>query len=634
MKAKWTVYLSLATVLLVLPAMQSGPVRPVDFTTDYYLNEVKEFTAEGEVFSEVVEQENARELVPAFVELRNAFKRVEFLMAYADPEWHSNYINGAPLPHLEPKTSGIVVLDPEGLQRMEELVYEEEINWTELRQKTTVLTDQLEHFNRFAPHHNFDDRKIFEAVRLELIRVLSQGITGFDTPGSDRAIVESAIAMSATRDVILKYLPELHDRNAAFADAFELKWNNAVQFLEDHPNFDTFDRATFTREYIEPLFKMTTDAQEMLYIEFADETTTVVQSVNARSRHIFSSDLINPFYFTQMREYEYSPELVELGRSLFFDPVLSVNVQRSCASCHKPEHAFTDGLTKSTALHFEGTVDRNAPTLVNAALSPRFFHDLRTERLETQFDHVILNPKEFNMSYRQIVDRLKTSDEYVAWFKQVYGENAEVNKRNIETAIASFIVSLNAFDSEVDQWLRGEAEVDSSVVRGYNLFMGKAVCGTCHFAPTFAGLVPPNFKDMESEVLGIPVDTAYSALDSDVGRAGGMMKERSEIYEHSFKTVTIRNIKLTGPYMHNGVFTTLDEIMDFYNNGGGAGRDFDVPNQTLPFDSLSLNDAEMKDIIHFMEALTDLPKDGNAPKSLPRFETGNAWNERVVGGEY
>lgn len=634
MKGKWIAYLGVASVLSITPAFQNMEKNPVEWVASSYELGIDDFASKAASFTEVVRMKDSVSLQSDFVELRNAFKRVEYLLAYADPEWHANFINGAPLPHLEPKTSGIVVLEPEGLQRMEELVYTDEMEWSVLLEKSKVLRDQTAQLKTFARHHNFDDRKIFEAVRLELIRTLAQGVTGFDTPGSDLAIAESAIALGAARDAILLYDDQLEKKDAAFASEFAEKWNGAVSFLEDNPDFDSFDRATFTVVYIEPLFQMTLTAQSILYIEFSDETSAGVESVNTRSKHIFSADLINPFFFTQMREGEYSPEKIALGKQLFFDPILSQNVQRSCASCHRPELAFTDGLPKSISLHFEGTVERNAPTLVNAALSPRFFYDLRTERLETQFDHVIFNPKEFNMTYSAIVERLSDSKEYRELFENAYGEGAQINKRNVETAIASFVVSLSAFDSPVDRWLRGEAEVSEGVKRGYNLFMGKAACGTCHFAPTFAGLVPPLFQDIETEVLGVPVDTMYSAMDPDMGRSEGIMKERSEIYNNSFKTLTVRNIKLTAPYMHNGVFTSLDQVMEFYNNGGGAGKGFEVPNQTLPFDSLSLNDAELADIIEFIEALTDLPDNGTAPESLPKMDGHPEWNARKVGGVY
>jgi len=161
------------------------------------------------------------------------------------------------------------------------------------------------------------------------------------------------------------------------------------------------------------------------------------------------------------------------------------------------------------------------------------------------------------------------------------------------------------------------------VIDGFNLFMGKAGCATCHFPPTFSGLVPPLFYESESEVLGVPAENVGvdAILDDDMGRYhNGRSKEFFENYKNSFKTVTLRNIALTAPYMHNGVFNTLEEVMEFYNNGGGAGMGIEVPNQTLPADSLHLTQYEQTAIITFMEALTDTVNLTSKPKSLPIFE--------------
>ncbi|KAB2808593.1 cytochrome-c peroxidase [Phaeocystidibacter luteus] len=635
MKLKFVTLVSVTTLILVGSAFQSVEESPVEFVSQTYTDGISSFAESVSEFQELaLERSSNEEMIASFEKMRTAYKEIEYLVFYADAELVLNFINGAPLPHLEPKTSAVVVMEPQGLQRMEELVYEREIDWEILIEKSRTLTSKVELLERFSIHHSFSEREILEAVRFELIRVLSQGVTGFDTPASDRAILESAIALNAAKEAMYAFESQLMTVDPTFAVSYLKLWEDAVTFLESNPDFETFDRATFTVEFIEPLFQRTLKAQEILYIEFKDETSSTVQSINYRSKHIFSEELINPFFYTMIREGEYTEEKVELGRALFFDPILSSSVERSCASCHRPDKAFTDGLAKSTAMGFDGTVDRNAPTLVNAVLSPRYFYDLRAHKLEEQFDHVIFNPKEFNTSYADIVQRLGESEEYRQWFERVYGENARINKRTVETALASYIISLRSFDSPVDKWLRGEGEVTEEVKRGYNLFMGKAVCGTCHFAPTFAGLVPPYFRDMETEVLGVPVDTAATALDPDRGRAMGLLKESSTIYDHSFKTLTVRNAELTAPYMHNGVFESLEEVVDFYNRGGGTGRGLDVPNQTLPFDELKLSVEESADLVAFMRALTSLPKTAHAPEKLPSFDGHPEWNDRAIGGEY
>ena len=136
--------------------------------------------------------------------------------------------------------------------------------------------------------------------------------------------------------------------------------------------------------------------------------------------------------------------------------------------------------------------------------------------------------------------------------------------------------------------------------------MGKAKCGTCHFMPLFSGAKPPRYYYIESEVIGVPerADKKTHILDKDSGR---YMITKAGIHLFSFKTPSVRNAALTAPYMHNGVFKTLKQVLDFYNNAGGKGLGIAPPNQSLPFEKLHLTEKEKKDIIAFMQSLTHTP---------------------------
>ena len=181
--------------------------------------------------------------------------------------------------------------------------------------------------------------------------------------------------------------------------------------------------------------------------------------------------------------------------------------------------------------------------------------------------------------------------------------------------------------------MRGEiSSLPVEVKRGFNLFAGKANCGTCHFMPVFNGTVPPYFFDTDGEVLGVPDETGKK-LDSDIGRQGIVLNQyRYEFLSHMFKTPTVRNVELTSPYMHNGTYSSLEEVMEFYNKGGGKGLGFDVPNQTLSHDNLNLTPEEIDDIISFMKALTDNPFQ-DVPDKLPTFEN-KIFDKRIIGGSY
>jgi cytochrome c peroxidase len=329
---------------------------------------------------------------------------------------------------------------------------------------------------------------------------------------------------------------------------------------------------------------------------------------NSKSQSIFAADFLNPYFFTRLTKEEDSKELHDLGKSLFYDPVLSNDNGMSCASCHNPDKGFTDAQPKSLSSVQGKTVLRNAPTLLNAVYADRYFYDLRAYTLEQQAEHVIFNPSEFNTAYSSILKKLNNNPEYAKKFKSVFG-SGDINRENFSKALASYVLSLSSFNSEFDKYVRGEdTKMSDEAKRGFNLFMGKAACATCHFAPTFAGLVPPFYNENESEILGVmqnPKDPS-SKIDEDSGRlTNGIGIEQAWIYEKSFKTSTVRNAGITAPYFHNGAYTTLEEVIEFYNLGGGEGMGRTVKNQTLAPDVLNLTPAEQKDLIAFIKTLTD-----------------------------
>jgi len=257
------------------------------------------------------------------------------------------------------------------------------------------------------------------------------------------------------------------------------------------------------------------------------------------------------------------------------------------------------------------SVNRNSPTLINSVFATEYFHDLRADRLEKQTEHVMSSSDEFNLPPLKLAEKLRRDANYAAAFRKAFPNQSEpIQPASIQLAISAYISSLTSWNSAFDKYIRKETEhLDPSAKRGFNLFMGKAACGTCHFAPTFSGLLPPYYDDSESEVLGATAtnDTLRPTLDNDLGRSGNKIRaDAVSMFDHSFKTPTVRNVELTAPYFHNGSFPTLEEVMWFYKKGGGAGLGLDVPNQTLPFDSLELSKAEIADIIAFMKALTDL----------------------------
>jgi cytochrome c peroxidase len=264
-----------------------------------------------------------------------------------------------------------------------------------------------------------------------------------------------------------------------------------------------------------------------------------------------------------------------------------------------------------------------------SALAASQFWDGHASTVEEQMLHVTSNLQEMGNAIEDLPVRLSKSTAYLRLFEEAFPKQSNpIDLQNIQKAMGAYIRSLAVFDSSFDQYMRGETStIDAGVQRGFNLFMGKAKCGTCHFAPVFNGTVPPWYLDTEFEVIGVPDDKGR--LDADLGKYKLYPADK---FRHAFKTVTVRNAALTAPFMHNGVHKTLPEVVSFYNKGGGTGMGLEVPNQTLPFDQLNLSKREERDIVKFLEALTDrrLPK---APSALPPFGEPSI-DLRKIGGEY
>lgn len=584
-----------------------------------------------------------QELRQLHLENRLNFKKIELFLEYFDRQSVKKMINGAPLLSVEPKVPEVVVIEPSGLQVLDELVFSENPfeEKEEILKQAIQLQKDYKKVYGYQKRIKFTHRYIFEATRNELIRVFTLGVTGFDTPGSVNALPEAAVSMQSISNAIQPYIEMASDKNPELSKEIAVLLKDGIEYLKSNQDFDTFDRMHFLRTFIDPLYSKIYQLHRLLKIETVKETNPSALPVNYDVESIFDKNFLNKAYYSNINfEQATTQKRVELGKLLFFDPVLSSNLERSCASCHRPEKAFTDGMKKSMAMNRDGNIKRNAPTIINSVYADRYFYDLREPQLERQIKHVILDSMEFSTDFFTIIDKLSESKEYQALFAEAYPEypKYQLSKWSISDALASYVASVNSFNSPVDQYIRKETnQIDPDVIAGFNLFMGKAACGTCHFAPTFNGTVPPNFDESESEVLGIPAtkDTINPILDSDLGRAHSKRPlDETEFYKHSFKTVTVRNIAKTAPYMHNGVYDSLAEVVDFYNKGGGAGMGMDVPYQTLPDAPLNLSKKEQEQIIKFMEALTDETVDTSMPEKLPIFENHPDWNQRVVGGVY
>ncbi len=316
-----------------------------------------------------------------------------------------------------------------------------------------------------------------------------------------------------------------------------------------------------------------------------------------------------------------TPARVELGRLLFFDPVLSANRKVACASCHLPERALADSRHVGAALAVPtgGVLPRSTPTVFNVRFQHSQFWDGRADSLEALALMPVENELEMGSSREKAVADVAAVPGYQTLFQDAYA--SDVNESALRRAIASFLRSVTANQAPVDKYLAGdERALSSDATQGFNLFFGKARCSRCHYLPLFAGTEGPSFVVTEFRITGIP-ERGKEQLTRDVGRAGvsGLPESEASELRHAFKAPTLRNIDKTAPYMHNGAFDTLEQVLDFYDRGPEA-RGYTVPNLDFVMQPGPLNlsvDEKRQLLVFLREGLTDLSSLPGVPSSVP-----------------
>lgn len=570
---------------------------------NYFERELEQLSNQLKEFSEK-EQAGVPEekLKPEFLLLRESFKKIEFLLVYNDNKEAQNF-NGANInvneyTYITPADGR----EPHGLQVMEDLIYnpDGETSRLKLQEEIKLFGNLLDKFYNRSKKQQIKDAKeynkiIWDAVRFEIYRIESLGITGFDVPDSENSLPETKSAIESLKSVINFFRPIFNKKNSKreLAKGIDIL-DQSIFFIENNDDFNTFDRLTFIRDYLHPLSDWLTSNCDYLELNFSANFSPI----NRDAKHLFDKSIFNPSYFNSNS----TPKKIELGRKLFNDPILSGNNERSCATCHNPNKGYADGLIKNTAINSNELLLRNTPTLWNSGYQTKLFYDSRVISLEKQSLAVIHNPLEMGGDLDSIILKVNQDQNYVALFKQIYQKKA--TKNNLVDALSCFTQSIISFDSRFDKYIRNESiNLSEEEKKGFNLFTGKAKCATCHFLPLFNGLVPPNYKETESEIIGVPADKSKpQIIDPDQGKYN---YTKLDLHKYAFKTSGVRNSKLTAPYMHNGVFETLEEVVEFYNAGGGVGQGMNLDSQTLPSDSLQLSKTEVKSIVKFIESLTD-----------------------------
>lgn len=277
-------------------------------------------------------------------------------------------------------------------------------------------------------------------------------------------------------------------------------------------------------------------------------------------------------------------EKVQLGERLFFDKRLSLDESLSCATCHDPEKGFSNALAVSVGVSGE-TGSRNAPSIVNRLYGSTQFWDGRAETLESQALGPLFNPDEMAMNEKLLLERLNADTAYLKLFYQAFG-SPEPTIERISKAIACFERTLLTGETAFDryEWEGMTTALSASAKRGLSLFRGKGRCSTCHTGPNFTDEQFHNIGAGEGVGQMDPGRAAVTGDSADFGK---------------FKTPSLRNIELTAPYMHDGSLARLEDVIEFYNQGGRPNPHLDEEMKPL-----ELTDAEKAYLLAFLKSLT------------------------------
>ena len=483
---------------------------------------------------------------------------------------------------------------------------------------TTILT---------SPDH------FFLCNRLFLLNLSAIYTTGFECPDTLQIIPE---LRSMLNDVYLTYqqFNEQFDETKLHKEYLDL-FKAAIDYVKNQPgSYSQFDHFTFIKNYVNPLFSFNQDFIRKYHVS---SRSYVDYSLNKTSTSIFSKNLYQgqstKGVFLRVTDEDVLARIDKVGKLLFYDPILSGNNKRSCVSCHQATTFLTDTVN-ATSLQYDQSerLERNTPSLLNVPYNHLLMLDGKHISMKDQAMAVITCPKEMGANADEVLKKVLSCKEYKKTFTSLLKytpQEKEITMEHITSALSFYYSKFSKYDASFDEAMNTTKELDPLAKEGFNVFMSKAQCATCHFVPQFNGVKPP-YVGSEFEVLGVPQDTTYKKISKDKGRYEvNAAKETA----HAFRTATIRNVEKTKPYMHNGVFTTLEQVLDFYDAGGGTGKGLRVENQTLSGDSLHLSMDEKKQLLAFIASLTERVDLETAPTQLPESSIA-ILNKRKVGGTY
>jgi cytochrome c peroxidase len=303
----------------------------------------------------------------------------------------------------------------------------------------------------------------------------------------------------------------------------------------------------------------------------------------------------------------FSPQQIDLGRFLFYDPVLSGDKSMSCASCHHPKLGFADGLKRSIGVNGQENL-RAAPSLWNMAFLTHFFWDAKATSLEEQMQGPLFSPVEMASTPQQLLQRLNDNAEYRRLFAEAFPQQQVVTLDQLYLTLAAFQTSLISLNSAYDRYAHGDPKaLNAKELEGFNVFRSFiARCSECH--------TPPLFTNQQVAVIGVPEP------DGRPFDPGAAVPSNNPDWRGGFKVPSLRNIAQTAPYMHSGTFDNLRDAAEFYTKGRGHA----LPEEEKARVQLhwhiwepKLAEHELDRLVDFMGALTDESFTPAIPERVP-----------------
>jgi len=406
-----------------------------------------------------------------FKKTREAFKKAEPYAAYLNPEV-GHRANGPALPIYNEDSGKIVA--PVGLQKLEETIYEEDSTQANFDREINILKGMFTNLKKGIQNRPLNAQRFFIATHQQLMRLVSLAMAGFDTPVSGLSISETKVSLNSLwfvyensiKTLILKKKASLH---IEFNDNIK----KAIAFITKNEDFNSFDRYTFTRDYLNPITQNWVDIRKESQLWKGSQSFPF----NFNAPTFFEVNSFNTNFFLDVNDRNPKLDKIELGKKLFFDKNLSSTGNVSCASCHFPKNAYTDGL--QVAKGNQGSpLKRNSPTLLNSVYQQAFFWDGRAQTLESQIKSVFNSEQEFATKVHRFSENIIEKDSsYISLFKKSFGKIPYSNRETVR-AIAVYLSTLTGFNSKFDKNMRGEENTFSKIFLWEKLYVLRAT--SCH----------------------------------------------------------------------------------------------------------------------------------------------------------